>query len=85
LNADSKGLEMSVELRHVQGNGLWLGSERIEHLVATLHHVRLNRLVVDAATGEGSVNLEKTRINRIDNHSLIPIMRRIRGHRRKCA
>jgi len=85
LHGNSKYADLSVELRHVRGNGVWLGSQQVRQLYARLHHVRVSRLVVDSAVETGSVNLDGTRISRIENNSSIPITKSLLGHRRKCA
>ncbi len=85
LNGNHKCDDMSVELRNVRGKGVWLGSKRIQRMDARLHHVRLNQLVVDAAIEEGSINLESTRIARIENNASVQVVKGVLGHRKKCA
>ncbi len=85
LHGNSKYADLSVELRHVRANGVWLGSQQVLQLYACLQHVRVSRLVVDGAIETGSVNLDKTRIAQIENNSSIPITKSVLGHRRECA
>jgi hypothetical protein len=85
LMGNEKSTHMSVELRNVRGKSVWLGSKQVRRIDARLHHVRLNRLVVDAAIEDGNVILEGKRIARIKNNSSIPIVKSVLGHRRKCS
>lgn len=76
---------MSVELKNVRGNGVWLGSQSVQRMDARLHHVRLKRLVVHAAIEDGSVIMEGAKISQIENNASIAVMKNVLRHRRECA
>jgi hypothetical protein len=85
LNGNRDFDDMVVELKNVRGRAVRVGSQRLNRIEAHLHHVRLNRFVMEAGAEGGSIELEGGRIERIDNYSSIPIMKRILGYRQKCA
>ena len=84
LNGNREFDDMSVELKNVRGRGVRVGSQRLNRIDAHLHHVRLNRFVMEAGAEGGSITLEGGRIERMDNYSSIPIMKSVLGYRQKC-
>jgi hypothetical protein len=85
VNGNDRYTDMSVELRNVRGNGVWLGSQRVRSMGARLHHVRLDRLVVHSAIEDGSIILEGSKIAQIENHSALPVLKSVLRYRRECA
>jgi hypothetical protein len=85
LDRNRKDEDISIELRNVRGKGIWLGSQQICRMDVRLHHVRLNRLVVETGVVEGKIKLEGTKIACIDNLSSIPITKSVFGYHKICA
>jgi len=85
VNGNNRYTDMSVELKNVRGNGVWLGSQSVQRMDARLHHVRLKRLVVHAAIEDGSVIMEGAKISQIENNASIAVMKNVLRHRRECA
>jgi hypothetical protein len=82
LKGNAESTSLSVDLRNVRSKSIWLGKKQERRIEARLHHVRLDRLVVDAALEDGNIILEGTRVARIENNSPIPIVKRVLGYRR---
>ena len=85
MNGNRKYTDMSVELRNVRGEGVWLGYQQLRRIDAHFHGVRVNRFVMEAGAEQGSVLLEGSKIAQIENKSVIPIKKNVLGYHRDCA
>jgi hypothetical protein len=85
LNGNRKYTDMSVKLRNVRGEGVWLGHQQLHRIDAHFNSVKLNSFVMEAGAEEGSVLLEGSKIDHIENKSTIPIKKNVQGSHRDCA